>query len=156
MKEIPLTQGKVALVDDGDFPELSQYSWYAEKRNGTWYATTTVHLGKPNRKKNIRMHRYILKAPPGIPVDHRDRDGLNNQRHNIRLASYAGNNANARKKHSGKTSQYKGVCWRADTRKWMAYVGNRYIGCFTLETDAALAYDAKARELYGEFAKTNF
>lgn len=161
MKEIPLTQGKVALVDDADFEELSQYKWFAvnTRKAGTgapqWYAARSF---RTNAKKIlVYMHRCLLNAC-GAQVDHWDGNGLNNQRGNLRVASRLQNNAN--KKLSVKNiSGLKGVSWDRKCGKWKAQAtGNgkdHHLGYFNHRVEAGEAYDRKAMELHGNFAMTN-
>lgn len=154
MKEIKLTKGFVALVDDADYEWLNQWKWCAAATKRLWYA---IRLDSVTQKK-VKMHRVIMQAPAGLHVDHRDANGLNNQRHNLRLATALQNLANRRTfEHS---SIYKGVHWDAERNKWFAQINFNYkkfaLGRFDSEVEAALAYDAKARELSGDFARLNF
>lgn len=149
MKEIPLTRGKVALVDDQDYERVAAYSWCAMPApGGLWYALTA---------HGILLHRFLLDAPANKMVDHVDRNGLNCQRYNMRLATNAENQHNA-KKRTDNTSGYRGV-W-ANKGKWIASIKIEgkpcYLGRFNSPEEAARAYDAKARETRGEFARTNF
>jgi len=156
MKRIPLTQGQFALVDDADFDWLSQWNWHAIKADNTFYASRKSPRDPITRKQTtIGMHSVLL---PGCPrVDHQNRNGLDNQRHNLRPATFSQNNRN-RRKRSGCSSQYKGV--HSYREQWMARIyadGQRlYLGSFSSEVDAAKAYDAAARKMYREFAVTNF
>ncbi len=146
MKEISLTQGKVALVGDEDYEELNASKWCAVKRKGGWYA-----MGRTG----ILMHRVILEAPPGVQVDHRNHDGLDNRRKNIRLCTSSQNNANRIKK-PGCSSTYKGCSWCKARRKWQAYIYVNYkrifLGYFAKEIEAARAYGQAALEYFGDFA----
>lgn len=108
-------------------------------------------------RKCLGMHTFIL----GVPyVDHRDNDGLNNQRVNLRAATQAENNRARCHKASGCYSQYRGVTFRKLTGRWVAKIKkNRRLfnlGYFTSEVEAALAYDKAARRLFGDFAAPNF
>jgi hypothetical protein len=156
MKEIILTQGKVALVDDEDFDRLNQYKWRAHKGTSTYYATRDERVGC--KVHMIRMHRQILGAKPKQEIDHRDNNGLNNQTFNIRLCTKSENQCNTRK-HNG-MSIYKGVSWHKKTKKWRVCIKlngkGQHIGYFNSELDAAKAYDIVAKKLFGEFARTNF
>ncbi len=158
MKEIELTQGKVALVDDSDFEWLSQWNWHARTDCKTPYAQRFTRVP---RKHHIKMHRFIISAPIGMEVDHIDGNGLNNQRANLRLATRAQNAAN-RGKNIGNSTGYKGVFrYHAGQLRWSAQIGNSrgktiYLGKFSTPEEAARAYDAAARERFGEFAKLNF
>lgn len=154
MKQIGLTQGQTALVDSEDFPTLYHFKWYAVRsRNGVWYAQ------RKDRGRIVKMHRAILGAPKGIKVDHRDTNGLNNRKENLRLAPGNSNNANSRKQKNN-TSGYKGVSWQAGYDRWKAYIRVRgtyiHLGVFTNLIKAAKAYDTAAREHFGEFARCNF
>lgn len=157
MKEIPLTQGQVTLVDDEDYEWLSQWKWHASLRRYTWYAERACIVnGKHNR---IRMHRTIMDAPDHLLVDHIDRNGLNNTRSNLRLATKSQNMHNQGPSRRNRTG-YKGVSWHQKYRRWFAQIkrnGKRvHLGSFTDPVEAARAYDAAARKLHGEFAWTNF
>ncbi len=162
MKTIPLTQGKVALVDDEDFDRLNCFKWHfftKNKRTQKGYARRRVYPGRREDAYFLRMHRFIMEAPKGLQVDHRDCDGLNNQKSNLRAATHPQNCYN---KEIGprNTSGYKGVVWDKQHKKWRAQIKfqRKYycLGLFQKAEDAARAYDAKAIELFGEFAHTNF
>jgi hypothetical protein len=158
MKTIPLTQGKVALVDDADFGYLNQWSWQAQKCvnkcGEIWYAYRSDHSS--GKKHCILMHRELIDCPI---VDHRDLDGLNNQRSNLRPCTKSQNAANSRKQ-LGSVSRYKGVHWDRDNEKWRTQIlvnrQKHHLGRFDDETIAGLVYDIAALAYFGEFAKTNF
>ncbi len=152
MKEIKLTQGKVALVDDEDFERINQFKWYAHKIREMWYATRS--------STRFYMHRVIMNAPSGMLVDHKDRDGLNNQKYNLRVTTNAKNLWN-QGKHKDNTSGYKGVSFDKKSKKWLVQIrvndGNaRHLGYFDTVEEGAHAYDRAAKELHGEFAYLNF
>ena len=160
MKEIKLTQGKVALVDDEDYPKLSKFTWYAQKSStSTRYYARRSYFLKSGRKVGRLMHRVILGLRnPKITVDHKDLNGLNNQRHNLRIANGAQQIANAGMYKNNK-SGFKGVCWSTQAKKWVATVTlgrNFFLGHFRDRKAAARAYDREARKLFGEFARVNF
>ncbi len=164
MMSIPLhgklAAGRSAIIDDEDFALVSQYRWNAWERHRPGrsdgpYAQATIRL--PNgRTTTIRMHSLIMGSPG---VDHKNGDGLDNTRGNLRLATSVQNGANQRP-NLGTSSAYKGVSWHRDRRKWQANIGvagkQRYLGLFSDEEDAARAYDDAAREAFGEFALLNF
>lgn len=158
MKLIPLTQNQHAMVDDDDFDYLNQFKWYAHKKktDNTFYARRCMYISS-SLEKTITMHFDILKVKN---ADHIDGDGLNNQKSNLRKASYQQNNANRRKTKIVTSSAYKGVHWDKTKRKWRVAVRcNKELhrfGYFDDETEAAKTYDFYARKLFGEFAKTNF
>jgi HNH endonuclease len=159
-KEIPLTQGKVAIVDAEDYQLLMRWKWQAQKSsNGkTYYATNGVSAAKYG-KASFHMHRIIMNSPGGLMVDHIDGDGLNNRKSNLRLATRQQNGCNRRGLPSNNTSGYIGVTHARNT-KWgftMKVNGkNRFAGGFDSPEDAARARDAEAQKHYGEFAKLNF
>lgn len=153
MKEIPLTQGKIALVDDADYEWLSQWKWHftpSYKNAGAGYA---------KRSDRSAMHRIILNAPKDKEVDHINRNSLDNRRENLRLVTLAQNRRN-RSKHKLTKSQFKGIVWDKQQNRWVARIKlNRkfiVLGRFATEIDAAHAYDEGARLYHGDFASTNF
>lgn len=156
MKEIQLTQGYVALVDDADYDFLMQWKWHANRNKNKVYAMRAIH--KDGKTKLYGMHRQILGlTDPSICGDHLDGDGLNNQRHNLRACTSQENVRNS--KSRGGTSRYKGVSWYPRRNKWVAYItggGKRKtIGYFGSEQEAAMAYNKYAPVYHGEFAALN-
>lgn len=155
MKEIPLTQGKVALVDDEDYEFLMQWKWRASRYRNTFYAERTEKSG--SKKRTVRMHRAVLGINgPGIQGDHRDGNGLNNTINNLRKATHGGNQQN-KKKQVNNTSGYKGVVRHKNG--WQAQIGiegkSIYLGRFSSLENAAIAYNIAALEYHGEFARLN-
>jgi hypothetical protein len=150
-RELPLTNGKVALVDEDDFRILSAWKWYADERPDRVYARTG----------HIYLHRVILGLPPGrLPlVDHWNGNGLDCRKANLRVATPRQNTIN-RKLRCDNQSGLCGVRWRTDTKKWAATIacdGVKYTKSgFVSEIEAARYYDDMARTLFGEFACLNF
>ena len=165
MKQIPLTQGKFALVDDEDYDYLMQWKWNTEKaRKGRrYYAKRAEYDKETQTQKTIRLHRVIMNViDPNIHIDHKDHDGLNCQKNNMRIATNEQNTRN-RRANKNSTSKYKGVSrsvWPSGTHKWKAKItinGKQInIGFFDEEIEAAKAYDKMAIELHGDFANPNF
>jgi hypothetical protein len=153
VKEIPLSKGKVAIVDDEMFEYLNQWSWYCQKSG---YAARSYR--KDGGFKHDRMHRVIINAAKGDIVDHINGDKLDNRKENLRLATPSQNNYN-RGLASNSTSGFKGVTWNKKTNKWIAriYVDRKgiHLGSFEYKVDAALAYNEAAFKYHGEFANYN-
>ena len=148
-----------ALIDEVDADRVAPRRWRAKfDANGLVYAYTRASSGAI-----LYMHRLILDAPSGLEVDHRNCDGLDNRRDNLRLATRSQNSANSRKSgwYAGRrtSSIYKGVQKHGQCAGWQARItvdGKlRHLGMFANEVDAARAYNAAALERWGEFARLN-
>jgi len=126
-KEIELTRGLVALVDDEDFDELSKFNWHAMKSRSNFYASRRAS------GKVIRMHNMIVPPPDGFLVDHINKNSLDNRRCNLRLATRLQNVLNSDLK---RTSQFIGVSYKERDKKWTARIG---LGSFESEAEAAEA-----------------
>jgi hypothetical protein len=156
--EIPLTQNRVALVDDEDFDRVAQFKWWASenRRAHQWYAARGFYAG--GKRHTVLMHRFILDAPRGVLVDHKDRDGLNNTRGNLRLCDHSLNAANAVRRLSA--SGYRNVYAMGNTGRWMVRLTIRLkqqtFGIFDDLTEAAHFADQVAIQHFGDFAILNF
>lgn len=158
--EVPLTRGFVALVDEFDVGRITQYRWYAQPQpDGRVYACRTGRVGEPH---TIRMHRFILEAFPRDIIDHKDCNGLNNCRSNIRIATAT---QNAFNRHPDRTWRhnkhgYRGVAYLSNNRNYRGRIAvngiQHYTKAFATPIEAAIAWDALALKHYGEFATLNF
>jgi HNH endonuclease len=145
-------------VDDERYEELSQWRWHADwnRTNQAFYVCRN-ELGEDGKQHRIRMHRYLMNAPKGVQVDHRNRDTLDNQTENLRLATQAQNSWN-RKKSKYNKSGFTGVRYILGNRKrpWKAEIKhlgrNINLGHFKTAEEAIQIYRASARLLRGEFA----
>ena len=156
MKKIGLPSGDVTLISDEDLERVAEWAWRKKTvRPGVNY----VEMANKKSKPGIPLHRFIMNPPDGLLVDHKDGDGMNNQRENLRICTNADNVRN-RKLHSNSTTGYKGVWFYNSHKKYSASImshGNKYfLGLYDDPIEAARAYDKKARELHGEFARPNF
>lgn len=154
MKEIKLTRGKSAIIDDDDFEELSKYRWCDDGRG---YATRHV-IAPSGEPKSMKMHIQIAGLQKGLQIDHIDGNPLNNRRENLRHVTGSQNQYN-QKSNRGGSSQYKGVSWHKQIKKWTARIKaegkTKNLGCFKAEEDAARAYNKIAKETWGEYARLN-
>jgi hypothetical protein len=152
-------QGRVALIDDEDYELVIQYHWNVNRvttSKKSPYAITTLPAMKTGRSRSsLTMHKLITGYRM---TDHRNRNTLDNRRFNLRDVTPSQNQMNAPPR--GGSSQFKGVRWRTERSTWIANITLDYkrkrIGSFDSEIEAARAYDAAARELFGEFALLNF
>lgn len=157
MKEILLTQGKIAIVDDEEYFRLSIFKWFAHKQTkaATYYAERNITIS-PGKRKLLAMHTFIITPPPGYQVDHKDGDGLNNQKSNLRLCFCSQNQANS-KMRIDCSSGVKGVHYDHRKRRWIARIQvnkNRInLGTFLNIEEAAEMYEKAARQYFGQFAR---
>ena len=154
-----LTQGQVALVDLDDLPLVAPHRWCAQKFGSVFYVTTVIRPPDGVRRTE-RMHRLVCETTPQRPeVDHRNHDALDNRRVTLTACTRQENMRN-RRSHRGSISKYKGVSWCNHTQKWRATIcvdgKKRTLARSPCEVCTAKAYDAAARELFGEFAALNF
>lgn len=152
MKKIPLPYGKFALIDTEDWDELSQYNWSLDSGG---FPQRRARPGE--HPQTIRMHRQVMGYPQNREVDHIDRNRLNCQKSNLRLATRSQNQANCGPRKNN-TLGYVGIS-KTD-KKWTAACKKNYrryvAGRFLTKEEAAKAYDKLARELHGKFAYQNF
>lgn len=154
MKEVKLSDGSRALVDDEDFSLTLPFNWYPNHKG---YAHGYLRgSGDGNGKVMVLLHDLVMHAE-GRKVDHRDRNKRDCQKRNLRFATDSQNQGNRKVRHDSR-SGLKGVTPHG--RNWRARImrgGKRLqLGTFASQREAALAYDSAARETFGEFALTNF
>lgn len=156
-KLIPLRgkygRGKFTTVDDKDYECLSSQKWFLRKSHNNFYVSRSTN------GRLTDMHRMIVNPPKRMTVDHANGNTLDNRRENLRIASQSQNNSNKNAPNVPKTSKYKGVFWSKDNHHWKAMAtldGKTYgAGSYTDEVHAAMAYNALALRIHGEFAKLN-
>ncbi len=159
MKRIPLSQGQFAIVDDKDYDRLNRHRWYARKASyGGFFAVTTITLNKIAVK--MYMHREIMGLAKGDRrvIDHLDHNTLDNRRANLRICTQAQNLCN-RGPDAHTSSQYKGVSWNKECKKWdvrISVQGKQIcFGLFEDETYAARVYNTAAQKYHGKYARLN-
>lgn len=167
MKLIRLDRGRTGLfaqVDDEDYEYLDQFRWRSKSGDNsrTYYAVRTLLKSESGKKAGISMHCQIMgNCSRFSQIDHKDHNGLNNQKNNLRRCNQSQNNANRKPLHSG-TSRYLGVCYWPEygrRKHWIANISHNNksirLGRFLTELEAAIAYNEKAKEIHGEFANLN-
>ena len=157
MKEIILTQGKVALVDDEDFERLNQFKWCAAKiYGGNFYAMRDSLLPDGTRKR-ILMHRIIMNTPKGLDTDHINSDTLYNCRNNLRVCTHQQNMCNQRYARKNSKSGIRGVYWNKQRNKFHSQIMvNRkqiHLGYFDKLSDAIVIRKTAEEKHFGEFAR---
>lgn len=158
-KEIPLTKGMFALVDDDDFSRVNEYKWCAHQDGGRWYSFR--YFSKDGQRTFMSLHRFIIGTPVGMETDHINGNGLDNRKCNVRICTRNQNQAN-KSKSWGKHSKYKGVSYaknRQSPKRWFAQIvsNNKHYHCgyYLTEIEAAKAYNENAIKFFGEFARLN-
>jgi len=157
-RRLYLGQGKWTLLDVKDYYRLRIFKWVVYG-NGTNLYAIRLQFTDSNKTSTVYMHREIMNPPAGLVVDHRNCDGLDNRKDNLRFATHAQNTRNRRKKKNG-SSQFLGVYFNKEKSTWDSQIMHNgkkiWVGRFQTQIDAAKAYDEAARKYHGEFARLNF
>ena len=142
----------MVLVDDEDYDWLNKYSWYINDG----YIVTNIKINNEQNKKYI--HRLIIGEQNKFDIDHIDHNKFNNCKNNLRIVNKSQNAMN-KKSQKNSSSIFKGVSWNKALKKWKSDIKlngkSYYLGYFAFEIDAAMAYNNKAKELFGEYAYLN-
>ena len=153
---IPLTRGLEAVIDVADVQLVNDRNWFAFVCGGKSYAASMSKKSEGKRTMRL-LHRVILNAPQAHGVDHRDGDGLNNCRSNLRLATQAQNTKNQALRLNSK-SGFKGASYSTRDKVWRAHIKVNYkqisLGTFSTAEDAHAAYCVAATKYHGEWART--
>jgi len=162
MKEIRLTKGYTAFVDDEDYDRVSKWSWYAKeftRKDGTIlvYAKRRFWNSETKTSKLRSLHHFILGITDSSQIDHKDRNGLNCRKDNLRRTTHSQNRMNSSKRSP--SANYKGVGWFKASKLWRTRIkinGQEMTRYYDSQLRAAVEYDWMALKLFGEFAKPNF
>lgn len=160
MIELKLTQNKTSLIDDDDWELVSKYKWHALCKEGRWYARTKLRIN--GKWIGLEMQKLIMGVPIGSPrndlVDHRDGDGLNNRKENLRRCTKSQNMMNRGRQANNKTG-FKGVFWDKREQRFAAKICTDkktvFLGQFKDVEQAACAYNIAALKHHGEFSYQN-
>jgi hypothetical protein len=158
MKKIKLTKNQYALVDDEDYSYLNKFNWYAKWGDGPKTYYVVRHATINHKTLTVFMHRIIVQCPDNMVVDHINHNGLDNRKSNLRICTSSQNSSNSRIRTDG-LSKYKGVSLSKKNNKWQAKIGYKntiiWLKYHDTEEEAGVAYNKKAKELFGEFAHLN-
>ena len=159
VREVILTRGMVAVVDDADYESVNSFNWCAAWNNHTKTFYAMSHMNLDGKRITVRMHRLILGIDnPKIQGDHRNGDTLDNRRDNLRIASNSENGCN-RKRRTDNSSGFKGVRFYIPNKKWLARIGikgkRKHLGYFLTREEAYIAYKTAALSMHGEFARVD-
>lgn len=149
---VPLTRGYEAIIDASDAPMFSGRLWSVGLDRGRAYAYGWCSV----RRRSVSMHRMLMNFPSDAFVDHKDGNGLNNRRSNLRLCDAFQNQHNCKIARNNK-SGHKGVHWHKSRQRWRATIrvnGSEpiYLGYFDTPEQAGAAYKEAAEKLFGAFA----
>lgn len=151
--------GRIALIDAEKFELISKYRWFVDVRKYSgghegFYAVT--YFWSHGVKKKLYMHQLIV---PYGEIDHKNHNGLDNRKSNLRACTSGQNKQNLRPRLGG-SSQYKGVSWSKQKERWRARIKmdgvEKHLGFHRDEVEAAVAYDRAAIQMFGEYAHLNF
>lgn len=152
--QVPISRGYFVTIDKDDYERVTQWKWTALPTQWTVYARRNVK--KNGKQHSLYLHRFIMGDPEGLEVDHRDCNGLNNSKSNLRVANDSQQNCNQRiqkRSYSG----IKGVGWNKTRGKWQAYIGlgqkTRHLGFYNTKEEAAAARATAANILHRDFVR---
>ena len=157
-RKISLGEGEWTILDVEDYYRYGNFKWSLGGYKKNFYAVAGIR-NKDGEFEIVRLHRAIMNPPEGRVVDHRNGDGLDNRRENLRIATKSENICNSRKR-TNTSSRFIGVSFDKRSGLWHAYITHcrkrKFLGYFDSEIDAAKAHDAAAKKYHGEFARLNF
>lgn len=150
---VPLTMGYEAIIDAADADRIGKHSWTAMVKRGTVYVKRAYM--RNGKSITVLLHREVMNVADDVLIDHRNGNGLDNTRANLRPATTSQNMCN-RPAPSNNTSGFKGVCFSKASKKWTAQFVFRgktiYVGVYPTPEDAYAARRKADAKLYGEFA----